>query len=268
MIHMKEYLDKTTGQTTFKVSKTPKIDYLINEKRYSEALIEIDDLLKGNADASNWNLKGIILNGLCQYCEAIAAFDESLRLDESDEVKFNKANCYYDWAKVSFFPEGNYDSALGLIEEGLNTLPKNVDASEFYFLKAEILEGLDELVESHKSYLMAYKEFDRLNEFESQVDYLNSTDDTLFVITGCDFYNFTPENGMVVALVLDEDNEHDPDAIAVVFDDDVVGYVANSDYTLIEEVNSASDLRKSISVNQKAQILFVYFGEYVIAKMI
>lgn len=268
MIKMKDYLDKTTGQTTFKVSKTPKIDYLIKEKRFSEALIEIDNLLADNADASNWNLKGIILDNLSQYNEAIIAFDKSLSLEESDEVNLNKANCYYNWAKVSFFPQANYEKALELIDNALNTIPDDVDKSEFYFLKAEILEGLDLLVESHKSYLIAYKEFDRLKEFESQIDYLDNTDDTLFIVTGCDFYNFTPHNGIIVDLVLDDDNEHDPDAIAVVVDGNTVGYVANSDYTLIDEVNSASDIKKLLGTGGKGEILFIYFGEYVIAKLL
>ena len=58
---MKDYLNiDNSGQTTFKISKTSRIKHLINEKQFSEALSEIERLLKENPDSSNWNLKGII----------------------------------------------------------------------------------------------------------------------------------------------------------------------------------------------------------------
>ena len=82
------------------------------------------------------------------------------------------------------------------------------------------------------------------------------------------FYNFTPESGIIVDLVKDIENEHDPDAVAVMKDNDIVGYVANSDYTLIEEVKSASDIKNIMNSEQQAEILFDYIGEYTIAKLI
>lgn len=266
---MKEYLNiNNSGQTTFKVPKTSRVEHLINEKKYDEALREIDQLLKDDCSYTNLNFKGVILNRLSRYSEAIECFDNAYCLEQSEEIRINKAQSLYDWAKITFFPEGNYDKALQLINDSLDVLPESCDASEHYFLKAEILEALEELVESHKCYLIAYKEFDKLNEFESQIEYLNSTTDTLINIVGSDFYNFTPQSGLVVSLIKDLENEHDPDAIAVVVDGKTVGYVANSDYTLIEEVNSASDIKNSISDDQKAEILFIYFGEHIIAKLI
>ena len=266
---MKDYLNiDNSGQTTFKVSKTSRIECLINEKQFSEALSEIDRLLKENPDSSNWNLKGIILDNLSDYPKAVECFDRALDLNDSSEIKQNKANALYNWAKVTFFPEGNYDEALQLINDAIECVGEGEDPSEFYFLKAEILEGMEELVESHKSYLIAYKEFDRLKEFEIQTDYLQNTSDTLINIVGCNFYNFTPEDGIIVSLVKDENNEHDPDAIAVLYDNKTVGYVANSSYTLFDEVKSASNIKNSIIDNQKAEILFIYLSEYVIAKLI
>ena len=230
---MKEYLDMgKNGQTTFKVSKTPIIENLIKQKRFDDALTEIDLILK------------------------------------SDYSDVNQANCYYDWAKVTFFPEGDYTKALNLIEEALNALPENHDPSEFYFLKAEILEALNELAEAQKAYLTAYKEFDRLKELEEQMDYLANTSDTLINIVGSSFYDFTPEKGLVVDLARDGENEHDLDAIAVLVDGEKIGYVANSEYTLISEVKSATDIQNMLQDNQKAEILFIYLGEYVIAKLI
>ena len=269
---MKDYLyidsSDDSHQAKFKVSNTPKIDYLINEKRFDEALIEINKILESDDDHDNWNLKGIILDKLGEYEESIDCFNKALSLDDSSETQLNKANAIYDWAKVTFFPEGNNDKALKLINQAIECLPESEDPSEYYFLKAEILEGMDDLVESHKNYLIAYKEFDRLNEFERQVQYLENTDDTVFVITGCSFYNFTPEPDMTVGLVKDDENEHDSDAVAVMFDDKIIGYVANSSYTLIEDVKSASEIRNLIDENSSGVILFTYLGEYVITKLI
>lgn len=267
---MKEYLylDSDDGQSKFRVCETPKIDYLIKEKRFHEALEKIDQLLNDDYSCSNLNLKGIILSGLSEFEKAIATFDNALKLDDNREVKLNKANALYDWAKVTYFPDGDYDKAYDLIKDALKTIPDDEDASEYYFLKAEILEAQNELVEAQKAYLIAYKEFDRLHELESQIDYLHNTDDVLINIVGSNFYNFTPEKGLIVDLIKDTENEHDPDAISVQINEKIVGYVANSDYTLIDEVKSASTIKNIVTANQKAEILFVYLNEYVIAKLI
>ena len=269
---MKDYLyidsADDSHQSRFKVSQTPKIDYLIKEKHFEEALAEIDELLKTDYSSTNLNIKGIILDNLCEYEKAIECFNESLSIDESQDIQLNKANSLFKWAKVTFFPQADYDKALELIDYGLDTIPDSEDPSEFYFLKAEILEALNQLADAHKCYLIAYKEFDRLKEFEMQCDYLNNTTDTLINVVGGDFYNFTPKTGDIISLVKDDENEHDKDAIAVVFKGETVGYVANNPYTLIDEVSSASDILNSIENNQKAEILFRYLGEYVIARLI
>ena len=257
-----------TRQTTFKISKTLKVDNLIANEKYDDALSEINRILKTDANYSNWNLKAIILAKLKRYEESVECFDKALSLNPSDEIKLNKANSIYDWAKVTFFPEGNYENALRLIDDALNIIPDSEDPSEFYFLKAEILEALNDLAESQKAYLIAYKEFDKLKELENQIEYLNNTSDTLIIITGSYFYNFTPEKDIMVNLVKQDDNEHDPDAIAVMLNDELIGYVANSPYTLIDEVKSASDIKKLINDNQNAKILFNYLGEYTIAKLV
>ena len=257
-----------TRQTTFKISKTLKVDNLIAKEKYDDALSEINRMLKTDANYSNWNLKAFILAKLKRYEESVECFDKALSLNPSDEIKLNKANSIYDWAKVTFFPEGNYEKALRLIDDALNIIPDSEDPSEFYFLKAEILEALNDLAESQKAYLIAYKEFDKLKELENQIEYLNNTSDTLIIITGSYFYNFTPEKDIMVNLVKQDDNEHDPDAIAVMLNDELIGYVANSPYTLIDEVKSASDIKKLINDNQNAKILFNYLGEYTIAKLV
>ena len=269
---MKDYLyidsSDDDHQFRFKVSKTPKIDSLIKEGKFDDALFEIDELLKTDSSEINWNYRGIILDKLSRHEESIECFDKALSINSTEEIQSNKANALFNWAKVMFFPEGNYDKALRLIDCALSSLPDEEDPSEFYFLKAEILEGQNHLRQSHKCYLMAYKEFDRLREFEAQCDYLENTDDTLITIVGSGFYEYTPNAGDIVGLVKDEENEHDPDAIAVIVNEKTAGYVANNAYTLIDEVKSASDIKNMISDDQKAEILFVYLGEYVIAKLI
>jgi len=269
---MKNYLyidrDDDAHQARFKVPDTPKIDFLINEKRFDEALVEIDKLLKGSEDYINLNLKGVILDNLGRYEDAVDCFDKALILYDSSEIQLNKAKSLYDWAKITFFPKCENEKALQLIDKAIDALPSSVDSSEYYFLKAEILEGLDELVESHRNYLIAHKEWDRLDEFEGQIHYIENTDDILFIITGCSFYNFTPEPGMTVSLIKEEDNEYDPDAIAVTFEDKIIGYVANSSYTLINNVKSASELKKFINNNVNGRILFNHLGEYTVSKLI
>ena len=64
-------------QTRFKVSDTPKIDYLIKEKQFDKALIEIDKLLKTDYSYSNLNLKGIILQNLGRFDESLECFDNA-----------------------------------------------------------------------------------------------------------------------------------------------------------------------------------------------
>ena len=73
---------------------------------------------------------------------------------------------------------------------------------------------------------------------------------------------------MIVNLVKEDDNEHDPDAIAVYYENEKIGYVANSDYTLIDEVKSASKIKNSLNENAQAKILFVYLDQYIIAKVL
>ena len=256
-----------TRQSRFIIPKTNKIDYLISEAKYVEALSLIEKTLKKD-DADYWLLKAEIYDNQKEYEKSIDSINHALTLDESDHIKIHKANTLYNWAKVSYFPELEYEKALGLIDEALDLLPKSEDPSEFYFLKGEILEALREFVEAKKSYLIAHKEFDKLKEFESQVEYLNTTDDSLIIISGSYFYNFTAKNDLIVNLVKEEDNEHDPDAIAVYLDSEKIGYVANSDYTLIDEVKSASKIKNELSDNAQAKILFVYLDEYIIAKIL
>ncbi|WP_295115637.1 hypothetical protein [uncultured Methanobrevibacter sp.] len=62
------------------------------------------------------------------------------------------------------------------------------------------------------------------------------------------------------------DNPQDPHAIRVEISGETVGYVANSEYTLIKEVKSASWIRNLWAT--QAEVMFILLDEWVIAKLI
>ena len=256
-----------TYQSTFKVSKTSKIEYLIENEKFDEALSLVDRMLEKDSDYKNWNLKGIILDNLSEYDNAIECFDNALRVSDDSEILINKVNSLYKWAKVSYFPDLKYNHSLRLIDEALEIIPESEDPSEFYFLKAEVLESMGQRVESKKNYLIAYGEFEKLNEFQKQLDYLENTNDLLVNITGSYYHNYNPTEGEIVKLVKEPENEHDGDAIAVYLDNDKIGYVANSEYTLFDKVKSATKIKNDIPETCEAEIQFVYLDEYIIAKI-
>lgn len=109
---------------------------------------------------------------------------------------------------------------------------------------------------------------DEIRELDSQVEFLKSSTDTLINITGTRFYfGMEPfEKGVVVDLIKENDNEHDPDAIRVEIEGETVGYVANNEYTLIDNVKSATEIRK-LKLS-KAEVMLIYLDEYVIARLI
>lgn len=257
-----------TYQSKLEISKTSKIEYLISENKHKKALKLIDEMIEKENNHINWNLKGIILDNLSEYDKSVQSYNEALKIKENNEIKLNKSNTLYKWAKITYFPEGDYEKALKLINEAINTIPDENDPSEYYFLKGEILETLGEGAESKKSYLTAYKEYDKLEILEKQINYLKNTNDTLISITGCQHYNYTPAENQILYLKKETDNEHDKDAIAIYLNENKVGYVANSDYTLIDEVESASKIKNKITDNAKVKILFKYLDMYYIGKLL
>ena len=72
--------------------------------------------------------------------------------------------------------------------------------------------------------------------------------------------------GTPMILAAEPDNPHDRDAIRVESRGETVGYVANSKYTLIKEVKSATDIKNTVSAH--AEVQFILFDEWVIAKLI
>ena len=271
--YSKEATEDSTVQTTFKVQEVPKHEKALklNEKAKSkEALDIIDEAIKENPnDFQNWNAKAIILDGLSDYDKAIECFNRALKLNDSDFIRKNKANTLYGYAKVTFFPDADYEKAMILIDDALECLPNDEDPSEYYFLKAEIFESMGQPIETKIYYLKAEGEFEKAEEISSQLEFLRNSEDVLITVSGTNFFKGTDpfKKRIIVNLVKEPDNEHDCDAIAIFLDDEQVGYVANSPYTLIEGVKSASEI-KSIGDNQKAEILFNFLERFVILRII
>lgn len=235
---------------------------LYEEKRFREALVLINLSIEQKPDWRYYNLKGLILQGLDRFSESKRALDEGIKIKNDPELLENKANLLYRWANSL----NDKQKSLEIITEAIEIIPDE----RFLYLKGSILDCLGRPIDARIAYLEAEGELEEVSKIKIQQEMLRNSKDTLVNITGWQFY-FGIEvfsEGLKVDLVCEESNEHDPDAIRVEIDGETVGYVANSDYTLIENVKSASDIRQTLKDNQKAEILFIYFEGYVIAKLI
>lgn len=241
---------------------------LKSKRRYNEALtlinlaIEHDEL-----NSEYYNLKGLILQDLHKFRQSLEAFDKSLEIQESEEVMLNKINAQYGWANSL----NDKNQALELITEAIENaayLTMDIDMEKFWYLKGSILDCLGDKIASRKCYMIAENMTDEISQLDKHTDYINTTDDALICITGTQFYQgLEPfSEGLVVDLVRDSENEHDPDAVRVEVAGMTLGYVANSPHTMIEGVKSASEIKDMKF--KKAEVKFLYLYEYVIAKLI
>ena len=240
------------------------------EAVYEEALILIDSAFKLNPHppADDYNIKAIILQRLNQYDEALKYYDRALSKDPSNKTFLNnKAECMKDKLKWKLLFNRIEPRNLDLINEALKILPEGCDNGPYLFTKAEILDLLGEHVKAKVCRALGAKHYDEVDKAEKQLKRLKSTE-TYINITGTQFYqDFEPfREGTIVDLIKEPDNPHDRYAIRVEINGEPVGYVANSEYTLIKEVKSARNLRNSKST--RAEVQFILFNEWVIAKLI
>ena len=251
------------AQTLFNESQR-----LFDDSRPNEALTLINVAIENSSDSSEYyNHKATILESLNRYSEASEAYDKSLELNGSDETRINKALMLYSWANSL----NDKKKALDIITLAIDIIPDSLESAyreKFWYLKGSILDCLGQSIESRICYMKAEGFTDQIKELESQIEFLKSTTETLISITGTRFYFgieiFTP--GLTVDLVREPENEHDGDAVRVEIDGETVGYVANSEYTLIENIKSATDI-KGMDF-KKAEVIFIYMDEYVIAKLV
>lgn len=253
------------------MSQTAKI--LVNEavrlkkeSRYDEALTVINLALEhDDSNYDYYNIKALILDNLERFEESLKYYDKSYELSKMNVILKNKARSLYHWASKLHFPENNLEKALDVINQALEISPNE---KEYWFLKGEIYEGMGDLIQARKAYYQANDEEDKLNDLENQLNIFEKhSDETLINITGTNFYKgFEPfKEGTVLDLIKEPLNEHDSDAIRVEIDGETVGYVANSEYTLIDGVVSASELTDD---SYKAEVLLKYLNDYIIAKII
>lgn len=100
---------------------------LYGEHRYDEALIFINRALEyWDARAIDWNRKGLILNALSRYDEALECFDEAIGISSNESYVHNRALCLVDYANV-----------LWLGQDGRMAMDKITEA-------LEILQGTDD----------------------------------------------------------------------------------------------------------------------------
>lgn len=251
------------SQTLFKESQR-----LFDESRPNDALTLINVAIENDTENYEYySHRATILGSLNRYSEASDAYDRALDLNGSDEIRKNKALMLYSWANSL----NDKQKALDIITNAIDIIPDDFETiyrEKFWYLKGSILDCLGQSIESRICYMKAEGFTDQIRELESQVEFIKSTTETLISITGTRFYFgieiFTP--GLTVNLVREPENEHDCDAVRVEIDGETVGYVANSEYTLIENIKSASDINKMDF--KKAEVIFIYMDEYVIAKLV
>ena len=242
---------------------------LENQGRFEEALVLINQAIENYPYRSNqFNIKAIILQDLRRYEEALEFYDRALSISNDRVILANKARCMLSLLEKRRYSGPLTRDDLDFINEALRILPEGENNYDFLQLKGEILEQLGEPVKARICYYLSNKLFDKVDEAEKQLKLLENPNETYIIITGTNFYqNFRPfHEGVILDLVRESDNEFDRDAIRVEIDGETVGYVANSEDTLIKEVKSASDIRDMKST--KAIFVFVLLETYIIARLI
>lgn len=254
-----------------KMEEAEKISYkawnLRNENKYEEALVLTNQAIKLDPHHFNHlNRKGIILEDLRRYKESLNFYNKALSLKRTKTILNNKAYCILSLIKKRYTYEISNNDALNLINEALSILSSDKDNSEFLIEKGHILRDIGSPIKAHICYLLSKKKFNEINKIEKELNDVKLGYETLINITGIQHYHgLAPfKEGECVKLIKEPDNECDKNAIRVEIDNQTVGYVANSPYTLIKEAKSASDIKH---MNIKgAKVLFI-IDNYVIAKV-
>ena len=208
--------------------------------QYQDALNVINRALEYSKHWKVLNVKAIILEDMGRY-------DEALR--------------YYDLAL------GNTDDKLN---QALKLTGDEDDRSAFFRTKARILALMGKKRETYICNMLANRQYDKVDEFESQSKIIDCARNPLVCIAGRNHYGYSAptKEGTMVDLIKEPDNEHDGDAIRVEFNAKTVGYVANSTYTMIDGAKSASEIWGMFGERTRARILFVFMQDYLIAELI
>ena len=121
-------------------------DDLYNTEGYNEGLSIIDQALRINpASADAWNRRGLLLDKLGRYEDALESYDKALQAESNYfYASFNKGR--------SFDALGKYDEALKHYDKALEINPKYADA---WNGKGYAFEALKNYEEAFKSYDIA-----------------------------------------------------------------------------------------------------------------
>ena len=239
--------------------------------RYDEALDLINQALDiSPRNPNHLNMKAIILDNWGKFEYALKYYDESLAIANQRVVVENKAQCLYRLAKKHADSFNVREKDLETINEALAILPDDYGRNDYLRVKGSILKSLGRQVQAKKCFLLASGRYDDIEEVEKQEKFLKECDGTLISVTGRNFYDcgFRLKKNDIVTLIKEPENSHDSDAIRVEKNGETVGYVANSPRTVPEGISGASMIIDTFTDKAKAEILFTYLDEYLIAKLI
>ncbi|WP_405306140.1 HIRAN domain-containing protein [Methanobrevibacter sp.] len=241
---------------------------LRNDGRYDEALDKINEALNYSKNWRIYNVKAIILEDMGDYNRALLYYDKALSQTSSQLVRDNKARLLERMANAQQY-SGNLQRPLEQINQALKLTGDDEDRCDFLRTKASILEKMKRPREAYVCIKLANRQFDKVDEYESQSEMLKNTSETIICIAGRQFHDHVSlSEGIILDLVKEPSNEHDADAIRIDYNGKTVGYVANSTYTLIDEASSASDIKNMFQDHAKAEILFLFMERHLVAKLI
>ena len=237
--------------------------------QYQDALNVINRALEYSRHWKVLNVKAIILEDMGRYDEALRYYDLALGNTNAQYIKDNKARLLERMAWQDKYSQ-DYQSALDKLNQALKLTGDEDDRSAFFRTKARILALLGKKRETYICNMLANRQYDKVDEFESQSKIIDSARNPLVCIAGRNHYGYLAptEKGTIIDLVKEPDNEHDENAIRVEYDAKTVGYVANSTYTMIDEAKSASEIWGTFGQRTRARILFVFMQDYLIAEVI
>lgn len=237
--------------------------------QYQDALNVINRALEYSRHWKVLNVKAIILEDMGRYDEALRYYDLALGNTDAQYIKDNKARLLERMAWQDKYSQ-DYQSALDKLNQALKLTGDEDDRSAFFRTKARILALMGKKRETYICNMLANRQYDKVDEFESQSKIIDETRNPLVCIAGRNHYGYSAptENGTIIDLIKEPDNEHDKNAIRVEFNTKTVGYVANSTYTMIDEAKSASEIWCLFGERTRARILFVFMQDYLIAELL
>ena len=98
-----------------------KIDKLIEENKYENALSLLEELIKARLlESESFFKKAECLQGLKRYPESIEFYDKTLEIDEEDDMVWNGKG-------YSLFQLGEYGKAKLCFEVAADLVPENLE---------------------------------------------------------------------------------------------------------------------------------------------